>query len=365
MTVTGQEIADYVGRVRAALADLPPAVRDELTEDLPEHLAEVAAEGDGSLVQRLGEPEAYAAELRAAAGAAEPAAGRRRLEQRVGAVAHRARGRLARLDTRLGPLLGYASASEFLRLLRPAWWVLRGYLVAMLLSVMSSDGPLGLLPRVGSSEFVGLVLLAGTVLASVWLGRNTGTLRRWPRRLMHAGTLVLVVFGLATLLDVDQDARSHYPYGYDSISVQNPYEQVQDVFVYDSEGRLVENARLFDQNGTPIRLGWPSCADPSLPDVNPVQRGYPYCPEQAPFRPRPPAAVPAPPGTAPTTVAPAPPGTAPTTVAPAPPGTAPTETAPAGPAPAPTAAVPTPGGSASASVGAVPTSVPPAPEPTR
>ena len=35
MTVTGQEITDYVDRVRAALADLPPEVRDELTEELP------------------------------------------------------------------------------------------------------------------------------------------------------------------------------------------------------------------------------------------------------------------------------------------------------------------------------------------
>ncbi|WP_425487277.1 HAAS signaling domain-containing protein, partial [Micromonospora maritima] len=69
MTVTGQEITDYVDRVRAALADLPPSVRDELTEDLPEHLAEVAAEGDGALVDRLGPPEAYAAELRTVAGA--------------------------------------------------------------------------------------------------------------------------------------------------------------------------------------------------------------------------------------------------------------------------------------------------------
>ncbi|MGV9767766.1 HAAS signaling domain-containing protein, partial [Micromonospora tulbaghiae] len=68
MTVTGQEITDYVDRVRAALADLPPGVRDELTEELPEHLAEVAAEGEGTLVDRLGTPEAYAAELRAAAG---------------------------------------------------------------------------------------------------------------------------------------------------------------------------------------------------------------------------------------------------------------------------------------------------------
>ena len=45
MTVMdGPEISGYVERVRAALADLPPEVRDELTEDLPEHLAEVQAE---------------------------------------------------------------------------------------------------------------------------------------------------------------------------------------------------------------------------------------------------------------------------------------------------------------------------------
>ena len=75
MTVTEQEITDYVARVRAALADLPPGQRDELTEDLADHLTEVAAEAEGTLVERLGEPETYAAELRAAAGAAAGAAG--------------------------------------------------------------------------------------------------------------------------------------------------------------------------------------------------------------------------------------------------------------------------------------------------
>ncbi|WP_446212697.1 HAAS signaling domain-containing protein [Micromonospora sp. IBSANI012] len=343
MTVTGQEITDYVERVRAALADLPPAVREELTEDLPEHLAEVAAEDGGSLVERLGEPEAYAAELRAAAGAGERSAGRPGLEQRFGAVAGRVRVRLSGLDTRLGPLLGYASASEFLRLLRPAWWVLRGYLAASLLGAMTG-APLAVVPRVGSSAMAGLVLLVGCVLASIWLGRRDGELRRWPRFLLRAGTLVLVVFALTALVQVDERARWHGDYGYDPISVRNPYDEVQDVYVYDREGRLVENARLFDQNGTPIRLGWPSCTDPALPDVNPVQRGYPYCPEQAPFRPRPPAQVPVPPGTAPTTAAPSatatPTGAAPTPTvsAPAPTGgaPAPTVTAPAGPtAPAP------------------------------
>ena len=63
-----EEITAYVAAVRAALAGLPEATRDELLEDLPEHLAEVAADDVGSLVDRLGPPSVYAAELLAGAG---------------------------------------------------------------------------------------------------------------------------------------------------------------------------------------------------------------------------------------------------------------------------------------------------------
>ncbi|HEY0696218.1 MAG TPA: hypothetical protein VGD43_00230, partial [Micromonospora sp.] len=72
-TAREQEIARYVGEVRRELADLPPETRDELLEDLPEHLTEVAAEADGPLADRLGTPQAYAAELRTAAGFGPPA----------------------------------------------------------------------------------------------------------------------------------------------------------------------------------------------------------------------------------------------------------------------------------------------------
>jgi hypothetical protein len=291
MTVREQEITDYVERVRAALADLPPAQRDELTEDLPEHLAEVAAEADGSLVDRLGEPEAYAAELRAAAGAGGPVDAGRNLDQRVAAVVHRTRGRLRALDARLGPILGYASASDFLRLLRPGWWVLRGYLAAMLVTVISTGGSFGLLPRFGGQRLTGLIMLVGFVLASIWLGRRSGQLSRWPRWALHVGGLVLVVFGLAALVQAE-DRADYHDYGYDTIAVTNPYDRVRDVFVYDIEGRLVENARLFDQNGDPIRLGYPDCPDARDPSGNPLLRPYPYCPNQAPFAPRAPAARP-------------------------------------------------------------------------
>ncbi|MGR6317273.1 hypothetical protein Q2K19_06605 [Micromonospora soli] len=331
MTVTGQEIADYVDRVRAALADLAPDVRDELTEDLPEHLAEVAAETDGTLVDRLGEPEAYAAELRAAAGA-DGTARRSSLDRRLAAARHRARARLSALDARLGPILGYASAGEFLRLLRPAWWVLRGYLAAALLGAMTGGG-LTLLPRPFQSAVLGVLLVVAAVLASIALGRNTDHLRRWPRRLTRLGTLVLVVFGLVLMGNLDGRAARHGYY--EEVKVGNPYDSIEDVFVYDEQGRLVTNARLFDQNGVPIRLGWPTCVDGSGA-VPPPHNVYPYCPERAPFAPPRPSAPPALPSASasPATAAPtaspsALPGGAPTASPPA--------TSPTAPVPEPTA----------------------------
>ena len=67
-----QDVAAYAARVRAQLADLPATEMDVLVEDLEQHLAEVAAEGEGSLEQRLGSAEQYARELRAAYTAGQP-----------------------------------------------------------------------------------------------------------------------------------------------------------------------------------------------------------------------------------------------------------------------------------------------------
>ncbi|MFG2105406.1 HAAS signaling domain-containing protein [Micromonospora chersina] len=287
MTVTEQEIADYVERVRAALADLPPAVRDELTEDLPEHLAEVAAETDGTLVDRLGEPEAYAAELRAAAGA-EAGVGSGRRGRRLAAAQARAGAQLRALDTQLGPLLGQSSVSDFLRPLRPAWWLLRGWLAALVVSVVLQE-PSGLLPRLDGSVLAGLFLLAGTVLASVWLGRRSAGLHGWRRQLLQIGTAALLIFSFAMLVNVDQHASSDQFGSYQEVSVDHRYARIEDVFVYDQEGRLVRNAQLFDQNGVPIRLGWPSCLDASG-NMPAPRNAYPYCPDRAPFGPPAPAA---------------------------------------------------------------------------
>ena len=63
----------YLARVRTALADLPASEIEEILEDVRPHLAELEAElGEGArveaLIERLGTPESYAAELRASGG---------------------------------------------------------------------------------------------------------------------------------------------------------------------------------------------------------------------------------------------------------------------------------------------------------
>jgi hypothetical protein len=330
------EITAYVAAVRAALAGLPEATRDELLEDLPEHLAEVAADDVGSLVDRLGPPSVYAAELLAGAGfvGGFPDPPPRRdplgeLRQATLRYVHIA-------DARTGPLFGQARASEFLRQLRPAWWVLRGYLAAMVIAAILDDSgqPIGLLPRIGGSEVIALLLLAATVFGSIWLGRRSTGLAKGPRYAIYAGTAVLVLVAMSGFLSADSSTRGSF---YSDVNYDNPYSHVQDVFVYDEQGRLIDGARLFDQDGQPIRLGNAYCAGPDeYSDVTPApdDSTYPYCAENAPFR------MPiAPPGE-PTGPAP----TDPTLTDPAPTESAsPAPTAPADPAPSPSAGAKTTG----------------------
>lgn len=167
-------IDTYVAAVRAALADLPAGTRDELVRDLPDHLAEVAAEHTGPLDDRLGPPARYAAELRAAAGLPEPR----------GAVAAPAPVPLpTRLNHGLGRLIGYETFGRFAADLRPAWWVLRGSLAEVLLAalligawpdagrLMYLSGPVSVFRYLLAAMAVALPFTLAGVLVSVRLGR--------------------------------------------------------------------------------------------------------------------------------------------------------------------------------------------------
>ena len=114
MTVTEQEISSYAEAVRRALADLPPDVRDELPEDLPEHLPRSPPRPRARSPTGSAAPEAYATELRVAAGVrAAPPMGRN-LDDQIAAAVRVARSRMGVVDLRAGPVLGYEKASDFL-----------------------------------------------------------------------------------------------------------------------------------------------------------------------------------------------------------------------------------------------------------
>jgi hypothetical protein len=290
-SVTGQdEVTGYVAAVRAALGDLPPSVVEELVEDLPEHLAEVMADGTGTLRDRLGSPEAYASDLRATAGYVggfpDPPAKSgwvtpAEIWEKVGPP-------LINADRRVGPVIGYEKASDFLILLRPAWWVLRGYLVAMaIVWVFDDSRNHGLLPRLGGSTLLALIWLIACVTVSILVGKKARTWSKWPRYALGAGTVLLVLFAISGFVTADNDTRNYDSYTVGDYGGGNPYSGVQDVYVYDSQGHLVEGARLFDQDGTQIQLGsgFPAyCTDPATGEsVQSHSLGYPYCPSNAPF----------------------------------------------------------------------------------
>jgi hypothetical protein len=157
------ELETYLDELRVCFADLPAAERIELLDDVAEHLAEVADEVGGPLVDRLGPPQQYAAELCAAAGLPAP-----------GMAATTAFGRwkrrLAGLDRRTGPVVGYERSSDLLRQLAPAWWVLRGY-AAVAVLLWAVDGP-SLVPAIRGNAWAGGLVTAAAIVASVWLGRR-------------------------------------------------------------------------------------------------------------------------------------------------------------------------------------------------
>lgn len=319
-------VAAYVAAVRDELGDLPADEVAEIAEDVRDHLDHVAAEyGDDVtidvLIDRLGAPAAYAAELRAAAGLPEPAPE----PERVGFPRRLGRflvaffgwsavglGALAFVDTLFGlsgapaffgvpavvaAVLAAAAAVllvtrradpiaelrrvptaavlaqveewvrgtpwgrpaiELVTSLRPAWWIVRAGALALIAFAVFR-----------STAFSALVFLLA-VVGSVWLGRRTaageiGGARLLAVQLANAG---LAIGGLATAgvvtAHASWDGVQYVDGGYDYAGPEEEGPRAYDadglpvtnLFAYGPDGALLENVRLYDQDGRPFDLGW-------------------------------------------------------------------------------------------------------------
>jgi uncharacterized membrane protein len=315
----------YLARVRSALTDLPPAEVEEILEDVRPHMTEIVVElGEGArieaLIEQLGTPEAYAAELRAAGdyppaseAPAVPAAEakQRRLPARLalwglvlGALGVGLVGLTVGLELSasvmvtfviLVPVLALSawyvysggarsvaglpevrkvrsSMSSFvsdegnktvayLRTLQPAWWVLCAAVLLLLgLFVVLSRG----------HEILALPLFLAAAAAILWLGPKAKSDRRllWLSLPISAfvvgAALGLVGYGLNR---VDNSAY----YGSTAYSA-NPNQGsdgkpalyygsngVDNVYAFDAQGRPLTDIFLYDETGRPLTLPRYAC----------------------------------------------------------------------------------------------------------
>lgn len=185
-TLLDKDVKRYVDAVAAALIDLPEATLAEILEDLAAHLSEFDL-ADGPLDRQLGDPAAYAQELRASAGFAPPPPPPSGGTSQLGAQVQRA------FET-VRTHRWWRSTRAFLPSLEPAWWVARAWLVVVVMAGANpSDIPI---PAPNGNWFVGLVLLAALIPFSVRLGQGArrGHARHLNRAASVLGVVLLLVF---------------------------------------------------------------------------------------------------------------------------------------------------------------------------
>ncbi|TFD88353.1 MULTISPECIES: hypothetical protein [Cryobacterium] len=257
---TTQPIRDFALAVRAALSDLPADDVDDLTDGLEADLTEQAADFDDADADapapgfELGDPVAYADELRGAAGL--PVRGDmptvrvstlRRLRARAG-------GLQANATRRVRSSAAGAAVLDFLLVLRPLWWVLRGWIVYAVASVFAG----GAISTVPSDPVRWLVLSAFVILSVQW-GRGHWLPWRWLPgfRFVVSVCAILVMPVLlnytAHQANVQNTAYVEYTPSPTPGLMQSGV-QVTNVFAYDADGQPLTDVQLFDQSGRALNV---------------------------------------------------------------------------------------------------------------
>lgn len=191
------EVAQFLARVEEHLLDLPATEREEVLGGLAADLDELVGERGSAA---LGDPETYAAELRAAAGLPAPtptAAAVRPVSTGRGPAAVREAGRdlLDAVHGGWDRLLDAAPGDPrgFLAALQPVWWMLRGVVAWVLAQELR--GPW----LVVSGAWV--TVLVVLVVGSVQLGRGAWRLGDLVRRslLLRVAVVGLNLLAVALL----------------------------------------------------------------------------------------------------------------------------------------------------------------------
>ncbi|HLN78714.1 MAG TPA: hypothetical protein VK204_16845 [Nocardioidaceae bacterium] len=265
------EVSAFVDQVRARLSDLSDEDREELLGGLEADIAELVS--DGGSVAELGDPRAYADELRAAAGITGCADGRGRGSLRERSTSRPVDERLTsvldgsrRQWIELAETPALRGVWSFVVAIRPLWWVIRAWVAVQLVDMRAStDYWAKPVPSLGG-PVVGTVLLAVAIVLSVQMGRG----RLWPRsgpvRPVVSRVVLVVLNGFALLMVpvVLGNFPSYGVWEYRDIlggelpdvtpGLVSDGQAVANVFPYDAQGNPLTGVQLFDQDGNPLNV---------------------------------------------------------------------------------------------------------------
>ena len=271
------DVTTYAASVRAALSDLPPDQAEILLEDLEDHLREVAAEAGGPLVDRLGPPEQYAQELRAAYGAAHAASKRQDPPLSDLTLAIR----------RVTTWTWVRQVQAFLPELRPAWWVLRAYLLVLIVTAaFSRNYNLHPIPNPFSSRgLLEIIAAAVAIVLSIRLGRRNRPLARGGRLLAIGANVMIALVAIPVLARMGTfPSYAMVESGGSGQSIQGqqlygPNGVVTNIYPYTRDGKPLTDILLYDQDGRPLTLD-SKIAElttdyPVGADAQPITNAYP------------------------------------------------------------------------------------------
>jgi hypothetical protein len=245
-TLATELVKEFAASVRRELLDLGADTVDDLTDGLEADLADKVADGEP-----LGDPIAYAAELRAAAGLSVNEKPKR---------LHALREKITDLRERLSAVAAHPAIAPvlgFVLVFRPLWWIVRGCALFYLLNG-SHTLPL--------SGWDAILLIALLVLSVQW-GRGRWLPWKWSRR----GVIALSVVALLVVPSFSGAVVDRLTFSdrfdvndYVSDGLLLGKEPVSNIFAYGPDGQLLTDVRLFDQSGRPLSV------------VDEVWGDYPY-----------------------------------------------------------------------------------------
>jgi HAAS domain-containing protein len=269
------DVATYASSVRAALSDLPPDQAEVLLEDLEDHLREVASEAGGPLAERLGPPEQYAQELRAAYGTVHAGGTRQDPALRDLKMAVR----------RVTASAWFAQVRAFLPELRPAWWVLRAYIVVLLLTeAFSPNYNLRPIPNPFSSRgLLEIVAAAIAIVLSIRLGRRSRPLAKSGRLLAIGANVMIALIAIPVLARMG--TFPSYAMVESGVAGQSQPlimpngDALTNIYPYSRDGKPLTDVLLYDQEGRPLttspNVGDVTTESPVGADGQPITNAYP------------------------------------------------------------------------------------------